>query len=333
MRTIRPRLYTPTGTPLPDFNQKILGWLRGSQPVVEHNPPAAFELLRSTYDHDLAALLDTGGDQGLQRWQAHQLLLSNLTKMMFGQDITAELRARLSSENINPTGFRSTLSQGAAKNAGENFTNAIVYAVADALANQDLIVVDKGLPPGLAALFRLHRNFDDVRRGKQIKMQLKIESDFCIFASQDPTNAIVVSAKTRLKEFFHVGTMWKLFFDMLDDEQLLMKWGLQRDPASSGQSGQNILYTFATADMIQLGGPTSQGADVERDEPRNLIQADASFFDYVFVSKQGIEHVSPTLDLSLKTRSSRESLFHELGTLLDLIHQKFAPLGFSFVNL
>jgi hypothetical protein len=46
---------------------------------------------------------------------------------------------------------------------------------------------------------------------------------------------------------------------------------------------------------------------------------DASFFDYVFVSKTGISHVSNTLKLS----GIREALFHELGCLIDMTEQKF----------
>src|SRR6185503_15231338 len=114
------------------------------------------------------------------------------------------------------------------------------------------------------------------------------------------SNAIVVSAKTRLKEIFHVGTMWKLLFDMLDDDYCLDKWGL------SGPTGEiKMRYVFATADNIPAGGKQTQGPDVERAEVRNLIAMDASFFDYVFVSKSGIDHVSPTLNVSL----GREALF------------------------
>jgi len=63
----------------------------------------------------------------------------------------------------------------------------------------------------------------------------------------------------------------------------------------------------------------SQGPDVERESPRNLIAMDASFFDYVLVSKKGIVHVSESINLS----STKEALFHELGCLVDLVEQKY----------
>jgi len=70
--------------------------------------------------------------------------------------------------------------------------------------------------------------------------------------------------------------------------------------------------------MVKEGGRKSQGPDVEREEPRNLIAMDASFFDYVFVSKSDIPHVSATLELP-----DKEALFHELGCLWNLVEQKF----------
>ena len=70
--------------------------------------------------------------------------------------------------------------------------------------------------------------------------------------------------------------------------------------------------------MVAKGGRKTQGSDVERPQPRNLIAMDASFFDYVFVSKTGIPHVANTIALG-----TRGALFHELGCLTKLIEQKF----------
>ena len=136
-----------------------------------------------------------------------------------------------------------------------------------------------------------------------------------IFLRSDPSKVILISAKTRLKEVFHIGTMWKLLFDTLDDPHCLAKWGLARD---SNISVSDMLYVFATADMVKEGGTNSQGPDVDRIKPRNLIAMDASFFDYVFVSKSGIPHVENTIDLT-----DRGALFHELGCIVDLIEKKF----------
>lgn len=308
---MKERLFNKAGEPMPGFNERILGWLDGKLAIVEHNPPAAFQGLRTAYSAELALL----EEQGAVKWDAHRALLTNLTKMMFGIDITDELRARLSSELINPTGFRRTIGQSAAKNAGENFINVIVWAVADALKHQDEVLVEKGLPTFLRQALTMRRKF----RGPQCErdLSLTIEGDLVIFSRSDPFNAVIVNAKTRLKEIFHVGTMWKLFFDMLDDTHCLKKWGLERvvDTSLDG-----LEYVFATADMVPEGGVKTQGGDVERDQPRNLIAVDASFFDYVFVSKQGIGHVANTLSFS----GPRESLFHELGCLLDLVAQKFS---------
>ena len=110
--------------------------------------------------------------------------------------------------------------------------------------------------------------------------------------------------------------MWKIFFDMINDQNSLDKWNLN---TNDGADLRKTLYLFVTADMVKKGAKKSQGGDVERDEPRNLIAMDASFFDYVMVSKTGISHVSESLNLT----SKKESLFHELGCLIDLIEQKF----------
>lgn len=141
-----------------------------------------------------------------------------------------------------------------------------------------------------------------------------VESDFCIFSRTNPLNAIVCSAKTRLKEVFHIGTMWKLFFDVLDDEHCKQKWGLRGVGGTSDMD-----YVFATADNIREGGKNSQGPDLKPEGVRNLLALDASFFDYVFVSKSGLDYVSDRLVYT----SGREALFHELGCVLDMISSKY----------
>jgi len=308
------RLYDSSGAPSAGFNTAIRGWLEGSLRVKEHVRPKAFEELRVAYDLELDTLLQ----KGVCRWQAHGMLLSNLTKLMLGNDITGQLATRLAAENINPLGFRSALSQGLAKNTGENFINAIVYAVSDSLMDQDEVLVDKGLPPPLREWLTLKKTVVQRASGSRT-LTASIEGDLCVFSRSAPHNAIIVSAKTRLKEVFHIGPMWKLLFDMIGDQYCLQKWGLV-----AKSSRPDMLYVFATADMIPPGGTRTQGPDVERREVRNLIALDASFFDYVFVSKQGISHVSPDLNLL----GPREALFHELGCLLDLVRQKFAAIGF-----
>jgi hypothetical protein len=350
-------LFDRFGEPAPDFNKKVLGWMDGSIAISGRRKPAAFETLRMAYDRELSTILSVAGGK-LKRSQAHRVLQSSLTNLMLGSDISKEIGERLSSLSINPDGFRSTLGQGVAKNTGENFINIIVYAIADFLQGQDEVLVVKGMPPELQVSLTLLKPFQSPG-GKRQLFKLPIEGDLCIFARSNPHNAIVLSGKTRLKEVFHIGTMWKILFDMLDDGYCLKKWGLERvespieaeaalsarvelastaegefwleeppaevEPttkaiASAGAaSTKEILYVFATADMIPPGGAKTQGPDVERDAPRNLIAADASFFDYVFVSKTGIPHVSRTVDYP----GPREALFHELGCLFDLIEQKF----------
>lgn len=315
----RRTLYDNRGVPNAGFNALVKGWLDLSTPVVEHTPPRAFATIREKYDVALRALLNAPGQQ--TKRAAHTILLSSLTDLLFSVDLPAELEARLSPDKINEAGFRTALSQSVAKNAGENFTNAIVYALADVLLHQDEVLVDKGMPPRLRELLTLRRSFRGTSQDQPITIEIPIECDLCVFSRTQPTTAIIVSAKTRLKEVFHIGTMWKLFFDMIGDAPVLAKWGL-----TSSQEARDILYVFATADMIAKGGTRTQGPDVERAEPRNLIAADASFFDYVFVSKHGIGHVSPILNKA----GGRESLFHELGSIFDLIEQHFANVGFNF---
>jgi hypothetical protein len=305
------RLYDANGQPVGGINELVHGWLDGSIDVQEHKPPAQFAQLREAYDEALASL-EQGG---LTRKAAHIKLLSELTELIQGQDLSAPLAERLSAAPINESGFRTALSQGFAKNAGENFINIIVYALADILKDQDDILVDKGTPVPLRSLLSLSRTVRISPR-KTRDISIPIESDLAIWRRSRPTEAVIISAKTRLKEIFHVGTMWKLFFDMLNDEYCLDKWELT---AAARPKARKMLYVFATADNIPLGGKSTQGPDVERAEVRNLIAMDASFFDYVFVSKSGIEHVSNKLRLSRR----REALFHELGTLVSLVDQKF----------
>jgi hypothetical protein len=307
------RLYEADGTPAVGFNRMIGGWLDGSLMVREHSAPAQFDELRNAYDAALDALEQTD----LTRRQAHFKLLSELTDLIQGQNLSTALATRLSAAPINEGGFRTALSQGFAKNAGENFINLIVYALADILAEQDEVLVDKGTPPPLRELLLLRRKFQ-VADGSARELTIPIESDLAIWRRSRPTEAIIVSAKTRLKEVFHVGTMWKLFFDMLDDEYCQAKWGLQGPELAS-----EMRYVFATADNIPAGGSRTQGPDVERPEVRNLIALDASFFDYVFVSKSGISHVATSLDVRL----GREALFHQLGCLVSLVEQQFGIAG------
>ena len=246
-------------------------------------------------------------------------MLSDLTKIMMGDDISGRLSARLSGANINPSGFRTALSQSVAKNTGENFINALVYLVADALKHQDDVLIDKGLPPPLKKEVTLLKSFAAMGQVRQIS--ILIEADLMIFSRSQPQKAILLSAKTRLKEVFHIGTMWKILFDMLGDNYCQKKWGLSNERSADAQ----LIYTFATADMIPRGGTNTQGPDVERDQVRNLIAMDASFFDYVFVSKSDIGHVSSVLNVS----NGREALFHTLGLLLDLVEQTYSNQGFS----
>ena len=287
----------------------VKSWLEGKQAVREHTTPAAFEGVRKKY----MEAVDVAISAGLDRAVAHREALDKLTELLFGHNIAAELAERLHPGLVNEAGFRTTLSQGVAKNVGENFVNLIVYALADTLEGQDEILIDKGLPPALKAALTLRRSVP-LKTGA-MDISIPIEGDLAIFSRSDPLNAVVISAKTRLKEVFHIGTMWKLLFDTIDDKHCLNKWGLS---APAGPDVSRVLYVFATADMVREGGRNSQGPDVERDTPRNLIAMDASFFDYVFVSKTGIAHVENKISLS-----ERGALFHELGCLVDLIKLKF----------
>lgn len=306
----RIRLYGPHGAPASDFNSLVRRWLTEELAVAEHTKPAAFAGLRIAYDAIIKDLVA----RGQSARDAHRATLSSLTQLMFSHDLTEELKGRLASSLINDTGFRTTLSQGVAKNVGENFVNLLVFAIATLLEHQDEILVDKGLPPALKTALTLHREVNLQSGTKQI--QIPLEGDFAVFSRSDPLSAVVVSAKTRLKEAFHIGTMWALFFDMIDDPSCLTRWQLTAD---ANVTRSKLCYAFATADMVNAGGKKSQGPDVERPEPRNLIAMDASFFDYVFVSKTGIPHVATTLNYG----TQREALFHELGCILDLVEQKF----------
>ena len=287
----------------------IRGWLGCEIAVREHSRPAVFDQLRGAYDQALHALTKSG----LKVAEGHAQLLSSLTDLLFGDDISATLAARLSQERINQQGVRSALAQGFVKNTGENFINVIVYALADLLSGQDNVLVDKGLPLPVRPFLTTKRSFVGADGGMRV-IDIPIECDIAIWHRDRPSEAIVVSAKTRLKEVFHIGTMWKLLYDMLGDDYCRSKWGLDGPTEKP-----DMLYVFATADMVRPTGTRTQGPDVERDAVRNLIAMDASFFDYVFVSKAKIAHVASTLDLG----AGREALFHELGCLVSLISQRF----------
>ena len=303
------RLYQPDGQPCRDFNLLIRQWLECSIFVLGHQRPAAFDGVRDAYNTAVA----TARRAGLSVRDANRVAMSDLTTMLFGHDLATELAARLTGETVNPTGFRTTLSQGVAKNVGENFVNVVVYALTDLLAHQDEVLVDKGMPPQLKQALGLKRVVPLKTGAKEIR--IPIEGDATIFRRSNPLDAIVISAKTRLKEVFHIGTMWKMLFDCISDPHCLAKWGMSR---VTNDDISRVLYTFATADMVAKGGRKTQGPDVERTTPRNLIAMDASFFDYVFVSKTGIAHVENSLTLG-----TRGALFHEMGCLIELIEQKF----------
>jgi hypothetical protein len=302
-------LYTAQGQPVDGFNSLVKGWLEGSTQVREHRTPAAFDGVRRAYDEAITAVEETG----LSAVETHAQMLSNLSDLMQGDDLSAELAGRLSDANINTGGVRTALSQGFSKNVGENFINLIVYALADLLEGQDQILVDKGTPAPLKQFLTPIRTFEGTTSGVR-EIDVKIECDLAVWNRARPESAIVLSGKTRLKEIFHVGTMWKLLFDMIGDEHCESKWGLR-----TVDQELDVQYVFATADLIPSDGTRTQGPDVERDEVRNLIAMDASFFDYVFVSKTGIGHVATELDL----QAGREALFHTLGCLTSLIAQKF----------
>ena len=299
----------PHSEPIKDFNKVIGDWLEGAVRLREHTTPAAFEGLRKAY----LDVIEIAVGSGFSLRDAHRTALSKLTDLLFGHDLAAELAPRLNPGLVREGGFRTTLAQGVAKNVGENFVNLLTYALAHLLRHQDEVLVDKGFPPKLKKSLALKR-IVPLKTGDR-EIHIPIEGDLSIFARSNPLNAIAISAKTRLKEVFHVGTMWKMLFDTLDDAHCLSKW--QLTPATK-ESIEDVLYVFATADMVHKGGRNSQGPDVERPLPRNLIAMDASFFDYVFVSKTGIPHVENQIQLG-----HRGALFHELGCLIDLIEQKF----------
>ncbi|MFC3531937.1 hypothetical protein ACFOLG_07030 [Vogesella facilis] len=262
VRTNAVRLYSVEAfEPVNDFNSKIVQWLNEDIVVREHNPPAAFSPVRIQLDNAIRGLQGPAM-RGVCRDQ-----LSNLTNTLLSIDLGEYLQERLSDDQINESGFRTARSQGQAKNNGENFVNAIVYLLANLLSHQDEVLVDKGTPPGLKNTLSFRRVID-LQNSGEAGFNINIECDFAIFSRSNPLNAIVISAKTRLKEVFHVGTMWKLFFDMVSDQHCVSKWNLQDVGDVS-----RIDYCFATADMIPPGGARTQGPDVERDAPRNLIES------------------------------------------------------------
>jgi hypothetical protein len=296
----------------------VIAWLTGDSRY-DRPTPKAFEKLLYNYKRTVGDALAVSGDGPAKRWAAHRLALSGLTDVLFGVDLRPELASRLTQQEINPAGFRTTLSQGVAKNTGEHFINLTAYALADALRFQDEVLVEKGLPPQLRSLLTLLREVETGSGPTKTVIKIPLEVDLCVYLRSDPSNAILVSAKTRLKEVFHIAVMWKFFFDFFADEHCLSRWGLRPGASTAMPITRNMIYTFATADMIRKTGRETQGPDIERGEVRNLINMDASFMDYVFVSKRNIAHLSASLTL----RGRRESLFHELGCLLDLTQQKF----------
>jgi len=120
------------------FNKSVIRWLRGEVQISNHSQPIAFRPYIYAYE-DLKRKLNESRGKPPQRE-----ILNHLTDILLSVDLKKELSKRLSDET--GSGFRSALSQGLAKNMGENFVDLIVYNLAEGLGNSG-IVVDKGVPP------------------------------------------------------------------------------------------------------------------------------------------------------------------------------------------
>jgi hypothetical protein len=283
------------------FNKSVIRWLRGEVQISNHSQPIAFRPYIYAYE-DLKRKLNESRGKPPQRE-----ILNHLTDILLSVDLKKELSKRLSDET--GSGFRSALSQGLAKNMGENFVDLIVYNLAEGLGNSG-IVVDKGVPP----LLKKEMEIEFTRFGQRLK--IPIECDICIFDWGNPSKAIMINAKTRLKEIFHIGTMWKLIFDISKKKELMEEWGMEGEPRKL----DDVLYCFATADLRVAGKERSQGPDIEVQDQRNLIKVDSSFFDFVFVSKPGpIRNVQDTIPRNIE----RKCFFHNLGAVYDLIEGHF----------
>lgn len=290
------------GSPVDNINELTVAWLRGEIRVKEHAQAKAFSSLRLLID----AVLNEPAPEG-----AHRHALTHLTPVLFRQGLREQL-GHLSDDTLNIGGFRTAASQGFAKNWGENFVNAIVYILCSYFIDHPDIVVAKGSPPPVRKRLA-GQKLVTLSNGVE-RITYDIESDFCAFSRSDPHRMIVANAKTRLKEVFHIGTMWALLLDSHCDPAARAAYSLT---ATDPPKRDDVRYVFATADSISEGGKSTQGSDIDRPAVRNLIKMDASYFDYVFVSKPDIDHVSKNID----TTSVREALFHELGTIIDLIEQ------------
>lgn len=293
--------------PRTDFNTLVVDWLAGRIQLREHQPAKAFGGARALLD----AAIDSSLADGRDLAGAARKALSGLTTYMFAQSLNDAL-GYLSEDMINEGGFRSARSQGFAKNWGENFVNSIVYVLARAYEHHPQVIVAKGTPRPLRP--RLESTRLVPLHGSREAISIGIESDLCVFRRDDPERCVIVNAKTRLKEVFHIGTMWALLFDIMTDPVLRNRFGVVADNPLDRRKAR---YVFATADSVNSAGERTQGCDVEREAPRNLIKMDALFFDYVFVSKEGIGHVARELN----PRRTREAVFHELGCIIELIDQ------------
>jgi len=169
-------LYTKTNEPCPNFNYYVAEWLDDTLRLKEHKPAKAFAPLRSAYNALFETTRQVPENQSLSEWQIHRKLLSTLTNIMLKTDIRSVL-THLSAENINIGGFRSALSQGMAKNTGENLANIIVYVLAKMLAHQDEVLVDKGSALPLRPHLTLYRTFQGAKTGEE-ELDLPIEGDY-----------------------------------------------------------------------------------------------------------------------------------------------------------
>lgn len=286
------------------FNSVVQRWLEGEiNNLVEHTTPAAFDVTLEEYKQGLESLREE--DVDMPRTQ----ILNMLTGVLLGVDLREELGARLDDEPISEGGFRTTVGQGQAKNTGMNYENLIVYNLATALEGTP-VAVDRGAPDELEEELTINRT----ACGTDIELGLM--GDIAIFRKNDPLDAIILHSKTRWKEVVHIDVMWKLLFDIASDEELAEQWNLEVD----SNELDDVLYCFASADSVPPGGRNTQGPDIPNDGmPRNLICADASFFDFVFVSKPDISYTEESIPPTLE----REALFHELGAIHDLVEHKF----------
>lgn len=133
-------------------------------------------------------------------------------------------------------------------------------------------------------------------------LTLPVEADITILRPSDMT-AVVLSAKTTLKERLHIAVMWRLVLEAAKDPGWSARLGIK--PVPDIEVLRRLRYCFVTADLGERGDLLS---------PRNLIKADASLFDCFFAARDDLPHLERVIGVD-----GRKAIFYRLSAIYEYL--------------